>query len=130
MSAETALAQALAQLLAASPALSAIVGSRVHAAPPRLLTYPCAAVGRIESRVVGEDLLEHVVTVTCASRFGGPEEARAMVAGARLALHDATPAVEGRRLASLRVRFCDVFAAADGELTLGVLRVRAVSESA
>ncbi|MEH0198492.1 DUF3168 domain-containing protein [Caulobacter sp. CCNWLY153] len=131
MSAEIALAGALAQRLAAAPAVAAIVGTRVHAAPPRMLTYPCVSVGRIESRPVGEgDLLEHVVTITCASRFGGPEEARAMVAAARLALHDAAPAVEGRVLASLKVRFSDVFAAADDELTLGVLRVRAVSEPA
>lgn len=130
MSAEAALARALADLLADAPALNAIVGGRVHPAQPRLLTYPCVSVGRIESRPLGEDLLEHVVTVTCASRFGGPEEARAMTAAARLALHDAAPPVEGRRLVSLRVRFCDVFAAADGELTLGVLRVRAVSEGA
>lgn len=131
MSAEAALARALADLLAAAPAVSAIVGTRVHAAPPRMLTYPCASIGRIESRPAGEnDLLEHVVTITCASRFGGPEEARAMVAAARLALHDARPPVEGRVLASLKVRFCDVFAGADDELTLGVLRVRVVSEPA
>lgn len=127
---ESDLASALAGALAAAPAVSAIVGGRVHADPPRLLTYPCASVGRIESRPVGEDLLEHVVTVTCASRFGGPEEARAMTAAARLALHDARPAVAGRRLASCRVRFSDVFGAADGELTLGVLRLRIVSEPA
>ena len=131
MSAEIALARALADVLAAAPSVTAIVGTRVHASPPRMLTYPCVSVGRIESRPVGEaDLLEHVVTITCASRFGGPEEARATVAAARLALHDAAPAVEGRLLASLKVRFCDVFSAADDELTLGVLRVRAVSEPA
>ncbi len=127
---ESDLAAALAGALAAAPAVSAIVGGRIHADPPRMLTYPCISVGRIESRTVGEDLLEHVVTITCASRFGGPEEARAMTAAARLALHDAALSAPGRRLASCRVRYADVFAASDEELTLGILRVRAVSEPA
>jgi hypothetical protein len=131
VSAEVALARGLAELLANAPAVTAIAGARIHAAPPRMLTYPCVSVGRIESRPAGEnDLLEHVVTITCASRFGGPEEARAMIAAVRLALHDARPAVEGRSVTALKVRFCDVFAAADDELTLGVLRVRALSEPA
>nr|WP_232793301.1 DUF3168 domain-containing protein [Caulobacter hibisci] len=124
------MAAALASVLAAAPAVTTIVGTRVHADQPRMLTYPCVSVGRIESRPVGEDLLEHVVTITCASRFGGPEEARAMTAAARLALHDARPLVAGRKVASCRVRFSDVFAAADDELTLGVLRLRVVSEPA
>lgn len=131
MSADHALAQALVVGLKAAPAVSALLADRVHATPPRRPTYPCLAVSRIESRPFGgldSEGLEHVVTLTAVSRFGGPEEARAVVAAVRAALHDARPSIAGRRLVTLRVPYADVFRAADRDLSLGVLRVRAVSE--
>jgi hypothetical protein len=132
---EAALTAALVATLQGAPAVAALVAQRVHADPPRNSTYPCVTVGRQESRPFGPDDaqasggLEHLVTVTCASRFGGPEEARALTSAIRAALHNAAPAVEGRRLVTLRVTYADVFRAADRELSLGVLRVRAVTES-
>lgn len=136
MSADHALAQALVEGLKAAPAVSALLADRVHATPPRRPTYPCLAVSRIESRPFGGlgggglegEGLEHVVTLTAVSRFGGPEEARAVVAAVRAALHEARPPIPGRRLVTLRVPYADVFRAADRDLSLGVLRVRAVSE--
>ncbi|MBO9709154.1 MAG: DUF3168 domain-containing protein [Caulobacter sp.] len=130
---ERALAAALAAAAKAAPAVAAIVGARVHVDPPRHPTYPCVLVGRQESRPFDPDDgaggLEHLVSVTCASRFGGVEEVRALTAAVRTALHHAAPAVEGRRLVSLRVTYADVFQGADRELALGVLRVRAVTEN-
>lgn len=124
------LIDALVTALKAAPAVTAIVGQRVHPASPRLPTYPCVAITRAESRPAGEnDAVEHVLTLTCASRFGGPEEARSLVAAVRLALHDARPALAGRRLVNLRVPYADVFAGADRETILGVVRVRAVTEA-
>jgi len=127
------LIDALVASLKAAPAVTAIVGQRIHPGPPRLPTYPCVVVTRAEGRPVGssgadDDAIEHLLTLTCASRFGGPEEARALVAAVRLALHDARPALSGRRLVTLRVPYADVFAGADRETTLGVVRVRAVTE--
>ena len=58
-----------------------------------------------------------------------PEEARALVAAVRAALHDAKPSLSGRRLVNLRVPYADVFAGADRETTLGIVRVRAVTEA-
>ena len=133
MNPDTLLAQALVDALKAAPAVAALVQNRVHAAAPRVPTYPCVAVTRLESRPFGGvdgEGLEHVVTLTAVSRFGGPEEARAVVAAVRAALHDARPTIPGRRLVNLRVAYADVFRAADGETTLGLLRLRAVSEAA
>lgn len=127
---EQALADGLVAALKAAPAVTAILGQRLHARPPRLPTYPCLIVSRMESRPVEGETVEHVVTLTAASRFGGPEEARAAVAAIRAALHEARPAIAGRRLVTLRVAYADVFPAADRERTLGVLRVRAVTEPA
>lgn len=128
------LIDALVATLKAAPAVTAIAGQRIHGAAPRLPTYPCVVVTRTENRPIGSsggenDAVEHLLTVTCASRFGGPEEARALVAAVRAALHDARPTLTGRRLVNLRVPYADVFAGADRETTLGVVRVRAVTEN-
>ncbi|WP_156400524.1 DUF3168 domain-containing protein [Caulobacter sp. Root655] len=132
---EAALTAALVEALKGAPAVAVLVAQRVHVDPPRKPTYPCVIVSRQESRPFGPDDaqasggLEHLVTLTCASKFGGPEEARAITAAVRAALHNAAPPVEGRRLVTLRVTYADVFRAADRELSLGVLRVRAVTEA-
>ena len=97
---EAALTAALVATLQGAPAVAALVDQRVHADPPRKPTYPCVIAGRQESRpfLADADGLEHLVTLTCASKFGGPEEARAITAAVRAALHNAAPPVEGRRL--------------------------------
>lgn len=124
------LIDALVATLKAASAVTAIAGQRIHAASPRVPTYPCVVVTRCEGRPAGEnDTVEHLLTLTCASRFGGPEEARALVAAVRLALHDAKPSLDGRRLVTLRVPYADVFAGADRETALGIVRVRAVTEN-
>jgi hypothetical protein len=124
------LIDALVASLKATPAVTAIAGQRIYATSPRLPTFPCVVVTRSEGRPAGEnDAIEHLLTLTCASRFGGPEEARALVAAVRLALHDAKPSLTGRRLVTLRVPYADVFAGADRETTLGIVRVRAVTET-
>lgn len=122
------LIDALVATLKAAPAVTVLAGQRVHAAAPRMPTYPCVVVTRAEARPVQDETVEHLLTLTCASRFGGPEEARALVAAVRAALHDAKPALTGRRLVTLRVPYADVFAGADRETTLGVVRIRAVTE--
>jgi hypothetical protein len=126
------LIDALVATLKAAPAVTAVVGQRIHAMAPRMPTYPCVVVSRSEGRPVGGvdgEGIEHLLTLTCASRFGGPEEARALVAAVRAALHDAKPTLAGRRLVNLRVPYADVFAGADRETTLGIVRVRAVTEA-
>ena len=123
------LIDALVATLKAAPAVTAVAGQRIYPAPPRLPTYPCVVVTRSENRpIVENDAVEHLLTLTCASRFGGPEEARALVAAVRAALHDARPALAGRTLVNLRVPYADCFAGADRETTLGIVRVRAVTE--
>jgi hypothetical protein len=124
------LIDALVASLKAAPAVTVLAGQRVYATAPRLPTYPCIVVTRSEGRPAGEgDAIEHLLTLTCASRFGGPEEARALVAAVRAALHDARPVLSGRRLVNLRVPYADCFASADRETTLGIVRVRAVTEA-
>ena len=128
---DAALAAAVVEALKAAPAVTVLVAARVHVDAPRHPVYPCISLSRQESRPFGPDAdaLEHLLTVTCASKFGGPEEARAVTAAVRAGLHNAPLSVAGRKLVTLRVTYADVFRAADRELSLGVLRVRAVTEA-
>ncbi|MGH1558559.1 tail completion protein gp17 [Caulobacter segnis] len=103
----------------------------MYATAPRLPTYPCVVVTRSEGRPVSEgDAIEHLLTLTCASRFGAGRRRRGPWSRPRrAALHDARPALIGRRLVSLRVRLCRLFRRAPtARPPLGIVRVRAVTK--
>lgn len=129
---EGALQTALIALLRADETLKTLVGdpARVWDEPPASPVYPHLLIGRSESRPVEAEGggTEHVLTLTCRSRFGGAEEAKAVTAAVRAALDDARPAIAGGRVISLRVTYVDVFRAADWRSVLGVARVRCVTE--
>ena len=119
--------------LRATPALDAELGSppRVYDQPPAKPLYPHVLVGRSQARPMGGPLaegLEHTVTLTVVSRYGGAEEASRIIAAARERLHDAALTLTDHRLISLQVRFSDVFRASDWRSTYGVMRLRAVTE--
>ena len=132
---ERALSAALLARLRADPVLASLLAQRVYDEPPPDPVYPYLHLGRVQSRPWGgasgadeAEGAEHVVTLTCVSRFGGAEEAKAVTGAARACLHDAAPRLEGWRLVSLRCAYADVFRAADWRSTYGVVRLRAVTE--
>ena len=129
---ERALVTAVLARLAGDGALAPWLGTpaRVHAQPPGAPTYPYLTASRTQTRPSpwaggGSEVL---LTVTAVCRHGGAEEARAIVGAARRVLEAARPELEGHRLVDLRATYADVFAAADRRSTLGVLRLRAVTE--
>ncbi len=130
---ERALQSALIACLSASSAIKALLGdpARVFDQPPEKPGYPHLTIGPGQTRphggLLGEGT-EHVLTLTCVSRFRGVEEAQAVVAAARAVLHGADLTLTGHRLVNLRVPYADVFRASDWRLTYGVLRLRAVTE--
>lgn len=130
---ERALQKALIEHLRGEVGIRALLGdpARVWDQPPEKPACPHLTLGRAETRPLGADGggLEHVLTLTCVSRFGGAEEAKAVTAAVRAALEGATPALEGGRIVSVRVTYADVFRGVDWRVTYGVLRVRAVTES-
>lgn len=130
MSHELALQKALIAHLKADATLDVLLGGRVWDQPPEEPEWPYLLVGRSESRPLGADGggMEHVLTLTCVSRFRGTEEARAVLAAVRVRLDDAAVEADGIRTVSLGVRFADVYPAADRARTFAVLRVRAVTE--
>ena len=129
---ERALVEAVLARLAGDGALAPWLGApaRVHAEPPTPATYPYVTVSRTQSRPSswqggGAQVL---LTVTAVCRHGGAEEARGITGAARAALERTLPLLDGHRLVDLRAVYADVFAAADRRSTLGVLRLRAVTE--
>ncbi len=130
---ERALQQALLTKLRGNGDLTALLGNppRVYDEPPADPVYPYVSLGRSETRPWGGldgEGLEHVLSLTVVSVFGGSEEAKAVMALVRLSLHGAALSLDGHRLINLRVTYADLFKAADWRSTYGVLRLRAVTE--
>lgn len=130
---ERALQLALLTKLRANGDLKALLGNppRVYDEPPADPVYPYVSLGRSETRPWGGldgEGLEHVLSLTIVSVFGGSEEAKAVMALVRLSLHGAALSLDGHRLINLRVTYADLFKAADWRSTFGVLRLRAVTE--
>lgn len=129
---EGALVKAMVAYLKGDAGVRAVLGdpARVWDQPPQAPVFPHLLIGRIESRPVGAEGcgIEHVMTLTCVSKFGGAEEARAVVAAVRAALLDAALEADGVRTVSVRVTFSDVFRSPDLRRTWAFIRVRAVTE--
>lgn len=130
---ERALQAAIVARLKADTTLAALLGDppRVWDRPPPDAAFPHLSIARWESKPWGgveAEGTEHALTLACASRFAGSEEARAVIAAAAAALHDAPLSPEGWRLTSLRCVYTDVFRGPERESTLGLLRLRAVTE--
>lgn len=128
---DRALAAAVLDCLRADSSVSALLAGRVYDEPPASPAYPYVTLGRAETRPWGGlngEGVEHALTLTCVSRFGGAEEAKAVVAALRAALHGAGLSLTDHRLVNLRATYSDVFRGSDWRSTFGVLRVRAVTE--
>jgi len=133
MDPERALQKALIARLRADASVTALLAhpSAIHDQPPAEPGWPHLLIGRSESRPYPADggASEHIVTLTVRSRFGGTEEAKAINAAVRAALTATDLSIEGGRVATLRVTYQDVFRAADWRTTLGVTRLRIVTEA-
>lgn len=129
---ENALQKALIAHLRADAALQALLGepARIWDAAPRGAGYPYLLIGRSESRPVEADGcgVEHVLTLRCASRFEGTEEAKAVCAAVRASIHEAALQADGVRAIAIRTTFADVFRSSDHKRVWGVVRVRAITE--
>lgn len=127
---ELALQKALIDHLRADATLAALLGGRVWDQPPERPGYPHLMLGRWESRPTADGGgVEHALTLSCASRFPGTEEAKAVTAAVRARLDGATLEADGVRTVNLGVRFADVFPAPDRRRVHAVMRVRAVTEA-
>ncbi|WGM30261.1 DUF3168 domain-containing protein [Brevundimonas sp. NIBR11] len=129
---DTALQKALIAHLRADTALQALLGdpARIWDQAPRGAGYPHLLIGRSETKPVEADGcgVEHALTLRCSSRFEGTQEAKAICAAVRTAVHEAVLEADGVRTVSLRATYTDVFRSSDHRRVWGVIRVRAVTE--
>jgi len=128
---DRALAAAVLACLRADSSVSALLSGRIYDEPPASPGYPYVTLGRTETRPWGGlngEGVEHALSLTCVSRFGGAEEAKAVVAALRAALHGAALTLTDHRLVNMRATYSDVFRGSDWRATYGVLRARAVTE--
>lgn len=129
---EGALVKALIAHLGGDGALQALLGDpvRVWDEAPSGAGFPHLVIGRCESRPLNADGggVEQRLTLTCASRFRGLEEARAVAAAVRARIADAVLEADGVRAVSVAVTFTDLFRSADLKRAWAVMRVRAVTE--
>lgn len=129
---ERALQKALMAHLREDATLKALLGdpARIWDQAPRGAAYPHLTVGRSESRAVAaaDCGIEHQLSLRCASLFGGFEEAKAVCAAVRAAVHEAPLEADGVRAVSVRATFVDVFRSSDNRRTWGVVRLRAITE--
>jgi hypothetical protein len=128
---DRALQAAVLAALRADAGVTALVAARIYDEPPAQPIYPYVTIGRAETRPLGGvdgEGVEHALSLTCVSRFGGAEEATAVVGAMRAALHGAELTLTDHRLVNLRATFSDTFRATDWRSTYGVLRMRAVTE--
>ena len=133
---EGALIKALITWLKGDGALMALLGDpvRIWDQPPEDAAFPHLLIGKGESRGLNADGggVEHRLTLTCASRFAGTEEARAVAAAVAAAVRarvaDARVEADGVRAVSLGVTFTDVFRSPDLKRAWAVMRLRAVTE--
>ena len=129
---ENALQMALIAHLRADAALNALLGdpARIWDEAPKGAAWPHLLTGRSESKPVAAEGcgVEHALTLRCASRFEGTEEAKAICAAVRAAVHQAAFEADGIRIVSIRATYVDVFRSADHRRVWGVVRIRAITE--
>ena len=129
---ESALQKALVAHLRDDPTLQALLGdpARIWDQAPKGALFPHLTVGRSESQpVAAADCgVEHQLSLRCAPLFGGVEEAKAICAAVRAAVHEVPLEADGVRAVTVRATFVDVFRSTDHRRTWGVVRLRAVTE--
>ncbi len=131
MSADRDFAAAIRTAALADSGVQALLGARFYDDPPPDALFPYVTLGRVESRASdssGTEAIEHSVTLHVWSRHGGRAEALDIIGALREALHDAPLTVTGRMLVFVFAQFADVFRSGDGLTTLGLLRLRALTE--
>lgn len=111
---------------------------QVFGTPPRIYddetqgpSYPYATLERHEVRpagAAGVAALEHVLTLSVASRFGGRAYAKEAVGALRAAIERADIVPDGQHVVLAHPTYSDVFRTNDRQAFRGILRLRIISE--
>ncbi|SDB31582.1 DUF3168 domain-containing protein [Bauldia litoralis] len=128
-----ALQKAVFAALVADGDVGAVLGDRIHDAPPRNATFPYASFGeaRASDWSTGTEAgTEHRLTLQVWSRERGKAECWRALEAIRAALDDAALTLDGHALVNLRFEAAETRRERDGITWRGVARFRAVTEPA
>ena len=126
-----ALQKAVHAALVADAAVGALIGDRIHDAPPRNATFPYASFGEARAgdwSTGTEAGAEHRLTLHVWSRERGKAESWAVIEAIEAVLDDAALALDGHALVNLRFEMAEARRDPDGITWHGVMRFRAVTE--
>ena len=128
-----ALQKAIYTALVSDAGVGALVGDRIHDAPPRDATFPYLSFGTAslaDWSTGSEDGAEHRFILNAWSREAGKSESYRLLEAAKTALHGAALALEGHSLINLRFETGAVARDPDGITWHGMIRFRAATETA
>jgi hypothetical protein len=128
-----ALQKAVYAALAADAAVGALIADRIYDAPPRDATFPYLSFGAAslaDWSTGSEDGAEHRFMLSAWSREAGKSESYRVLEAAKTALHGTNLALDGHALVNLRFETGAVARDPDGITWHGVMRFRAVTETA
>lgn len=128
-----ALQAAMFAALVADGGVGALVGDRIHDAPPRNAAFPYVHFGeaRASDWSTGTETgAEHRITLDVWSRQRGKAECWAVIEAVKGVLHDAALTLDGHALINLRLETAEARRDRDGVTWRGTMRFRAVTEVA
>jgi hypothetical protein len=135
VSAERALLAAIRAAAGADAGVRAVLGNpaRLYDNRPKEPIFPFLTIGRVETNPADSSespALNHAITLHVWSREGGKAEAMEAISALRASLHNAALSVSGHRLVLLNVVYADIFLSPDARATQGLMRLRAITETA
>lgn len=126
-----ALQKAVVAALVADAQVGALVGDRIHDAPPRDVAFPYVSIGQVNTAdwsTGSEDGAEHRLTLHVWSREHGKKQCYAIAEAVEAALHDQALTLDGHALVNLRFELAETRRDPDGITYHAALRFRAVTE--
>ena len=133
MSSAAELQKAIFEALGANGALAALVGTRIFDHAPANAAFPYITFGRTsvyDWSTGTESGTEQLFTLHVWSKAKGKKEVLDIMELARTTLHDAPLDLEGHSLVNMRLEFSEARYDDRNEAHHGLLRFRAVTESA
>lgn len=133
--AEADVARAILLRLRGDAAVQSVFGTpaRIFDEETDVPAYPNAVLERHQTSDAGSSCvpaLEHRITISVASRWGGRRYAKEAIGFLRQALETSPLAIDGQTVVLQQVVFTDVLRTSDARLFRGVLQFRVVTEEA
>ena len=130
-----ALRTAVFAAIAGDTSIQALIGNpaRIYDDVSADAAFPFVTLGDGDTRAWStkdETGTEHTITLNVWSRYEGHKECQQILEALQTALHDAALSLTGHRLVNLRFTSSGIIRDPDGATTHGVMRFRAVTETA